>query len=157
MKECTLKKLVTDFEDPAVKAVFLGYPQPVQAKLMELRQMIFDTAARTVGVGKLLETLKWGQPSYLTPTTGSGSTIRIDQIKDAPGKFAVYVHCQTTLIGTFRSQYSDQMNFEGNRSIVLDSSETLPNEALRHCFAMALTYHLRKKHGKNDKISALAG
>jgi len=40
--------------------------------------MIFDVAKKTPGVGKLEEDLRWGQPSYLTLETGSGSTIRID-------------------------------------------------------------------------------
>ncbi len=145
------------FDDPAVEAVFLKYPQPVQSKLMALRAMIFDTAARTKGVGKIEETLKWGQPSYLTQSTRSGSTIRIDQIKDAPGTFGVYVHCQTSLIETFRSQYPNLMRFEGNRGIIFDAADDLPESALRHCIAMALTYHLRKKNGNSATIPALAG
>ena len=145
------------FDDQAVRAVFLDYPEPVQSKLLEVRAMIFDMAARTAGVGPIEETLKWGQPSYLTPATRSGSTIRIDQIKNAPGKFGIYFHCQTSLVDSFRSQYSDQLRFEGNRSIVLDAAEPLPESALRHCIAMALTYHLRKRRGNADPIPALAG
>ena len=36
---------------------------------MFLRQLIFETAAATEVVGELEETLKWGEPSYLTPKT----------------------------------------------------------------------------------------
>jgi len=60
-----------------VQAVFKGYPPAVRAKLMALRELVFDTADRTAGVGPLSETLKWGQPSYLTEETGSGSTVRV--------------------------------------------------------------------------------
>jgi hypothetical protein len=67
--------------DNAVEAVFSAYPRPVQAKLLALRRLIFNTAKATPGVGRLHETLKWGQPSYLTCETKSGSTIRIDQAK----------------------------------------------------------------------------
>ncbi len=152
-----MDKTDTKFDDPAVKAVFLTYPEPVRSKLMALRAMIFATAATTPGVGQIEETLKWGQPSYLTPSTRSGSTIRIDQIKDTPGTFGIYFHCQTSLVETFRSQYPDQMRFEGNRSIIFDAAEPLPESALRHCMAMALTYHLRKRRGNADAIPALAG
>lgn len=152
-----MDKTDVKFDNPAVKAVFLSYPEPVRSKLMALRAMIFETAACTPCVGRVEETLKWGQPSYLTPSTRSGSTIRIDQIKDTPGKFGVYFHCQTSLVETFRSQYPDQMRFEGNRCIVFDADEALPESALRHCIAMALTYHLRKRRGKADEIPALAG
>ena len=50
---------------------------------MALRGLVFDTAARTAGVGGLTEALKWGQPSYLTEQTGSGTTVRIDRLKAA--------------------------------------------------------------------------
>lgn len=146
-----------EFKDQAVRAVFESYPEPVRSKLMALRNVIFDTAASTAGVGRIEEALKWGQPSYLTSSTRSGSTIRIDQIKDTPGKLGLYFHCQTSLVETFRSHYSDRLRFEGNRCIVLDAAEPLPESALRHCIAIALTYHLRKKFGNTDVIPALAG
>jgi hypothetical protein len=52
-----------------VDAVFNAYPMPVKARLRALRRLIFQTAQTTKGVGALQETLKWGQPSYLTPET----------------------------------------------------------------------------------------
>ena len=58
---------------------------------MGLRQLIFATAAETDGVGKIEERLKWGQPSYLTESSGSGTTIRIDALKNEPGKYARYL------------------------------------------------------------------
>jgi hypothetical protein len=87
--------------DPAVDAAFGGYPKPLKAKLLALRRLIFDTAETTPGVGALQETLKWGQPNYLTPETKSGSTIRIDQVKSSADRYAVYFHCQTDLVETF--------------------------------------------------------
>src|SRR4051812_46514895 len=74
------------FADLAVAAVFNAYPKPLQAKLLALRRLILDTANATKGVGALEETLKWGQPSYLTAATKSGSTIRIDQVKAVPNQ-----------------------------------------------------------------------
>ena len=65
----------------AVAKVFENYPKAVRSKLLFLRQLIFETAERTQGVGELEETLKWNQPSYLTPETKSGSTIRIGRLR----------------------------------------------------------------------------
>ena len=123
---------------------FSAYPPPVKMRLLALRRLIFDTAKATKGVGALEETLKWGQPSYLTPDTGSGSTIRIDQVKPAADQVAIYFHCQTNLVETFRELYPE-LSYSGNRAILLDVAGKLPETALRHCVALALTYHLRRK------------
>jgi hypothetical protein len=131
--------------DPAVDAVFSAYPKPVKAKLLALRRLIFDTAKTTEGVGALQETLKWGQPSYLTPETKSGSTIRIDRLKSSANQYAVYFHCQTDLVETFRNLYPTELRYEGNRSIILNAEDTIPEPMLRHCVALALTYHLNKR------------
>ena len=131
--------------DPAVDAVFDAYPKPLKAKLLALRRLILDTAKATRGVGALQETLKWGQPSYLTPETKSGSTIRIDQVKSTPGQYAVYFHCQTDLVETFRELYPKEFSYGGNRSILLNAKGEVPEAALRHCVALALTYHLTKR------------
>ncbi|MCS3453371.1 MULTISPECIES: DUF1801 domain-containing protein [Bradyrhizobium] len=125
-------------------ALFDAYPAPVKARLLALRRLIFETAKATKGVGALEETLKWGQPSYLTPETGSGSTVRIDQVKPAADQVAVYFHCQTNLVETFRELYPE-LSYSGNRAILLDVAGKLPEPALRHCVALALTYHLRRK------------
>ena len=127
------------------KLDFGVYPKPVREKLLALRQMIFDVAKNTPGVGKLEEALRWGQPSYITPETGSGSTIRIDHIKNEPDKYAMYFICTSRLIEDFKELYKDEMKFVGNRSIVFDVGDRLPEAALRHCISLALTYHLRKK------------
>jgi len=140
------RKKRTDSPAAAVDAVFSAYPRPVQARLLALRRLIFDTAKSTKGVGALEEALKWGQPSYLTPESKSGSTIRIDQLKTQAGGYAVYFHCQTDLVETFRELYPE-LRYGGNRSILLDAGEKLPEAALRHCIALALTYHARKKAG----------
>jgi hypothetical protein len=115
--------------------------------LLALRRLIFDTADTTEGVGALEEALKWGQPSYLTAESKSGSTVRIDQVKAAAGGYAVYFHCQTDLVETFRELYPE-LRYGGNRSILLDAGEKLPEAALRHCIALALTYHARKRKAR---------
>ena len=125
-------------------AVLESYPKPIGTKLQALRKLILDTAKTTKGVGAIEEALKWGQPSYLTSESKSGSTIRIDQVKAVPNQYAVYFHCQTNLVETFRELYPD-LKYSGNRAILLDAADKLPEAELRHCVGLALTYHLRKK------------
>ena len=132
--------------DAAVSAIFEGYPKPLRARLLALRKLILDTAKTTKGVGAIEETLKWSQPSYLTSESGSGSTIRIDQFKSLPNHYAVYFHCQTNLVETFRELYPD-LSYSSNRAILLDATGKLPEAALRHCVVLALTYHLRRCKG----------
>jgi hypothetical protein len=130
----------------AVDAVFKAYPQPTKAKLLALRRLILDTARTTAGVGRIEEALKWGQPSYLTPETRSGSTVRIDHVDGK--QYAIFFHCQTDLVATFRDLYPDQWSYGGNRCILLNADDKVDETALRHCVALALTYHLnnRKAH-----------
>ena len=136
------------FENAEVAAIFQAYPDGLREKLLFLRRLIFETAAATEGVGRLEETLKWGQPSYVTAQTGSGSTIRIDRVKSTRAGYAMYFHCQTRLVATFREFYSQQLTFEGNRSILFDQSDAIPARELRHCVALALTYHQHKARNR---------
>jgi hypothetical protein len=144
-KETPAKPTRAGFSDPAVEAVFNTYSRPIKARLLALRRLIFDIARTINGVGALEETLKWGQPSYLTTETKSGSTIRIDQVKSTANQYAIYFHCQTNLVETFRELYPTELSYGGNRSILLDTENDIPESALRHCVALALTYHLNKR------------
>jgi hypothetical protein len=138
------------FENAEVEAVFRSYPEPLREKLLSLRQLIFEAALATEGVGALEETLKWGQPSYVTRQTGSGSTVRIDRVKSPGAHYAIYFHCQTNLVATFRELYPGQMKFGGNRSILFDAEDAIPREALRHCVSLALTYHFRSARNRRQ-------
>ena len=132
------------FQHPSVEGVFAAYPDTLRRKLMALRRLIFDTAAEIENVGPLAETLKWGQPSYLTRHSGSGTTIRIDRIKSQPEHYGMFVHCQTSLISTYRELYGDVLKLDGKRCINLDQRRDPPRAVMRHCIALALTYHLDK-------------
>jgi hypothetical protein len=125
-------------------AVFRAYPAKLRGRLESLRRLILKTAAKTEGVGPLEETLKWGQPSFLTARSKSGSTIRIDRVKASDDRYAIYFHCQTDLIATFRELYPKKFGYEGNRALVLDVNKKSDERALAHCIALALTYHQRK-------------
>ena len=148
-KRAAPKKQPTESRSTA-DALFDACPEPARAKLKALRRLILDTAKATEGVGRVAEALKWGQPSYLTPETGSGSTIRIDRVKSPGNEVAMFFHCQTDLVETFRELYP-KLNFAGNRAILLDADKKLPEAELRHCVALALTYHLRKRKTASAK------
>ena len=113
--------------------------------MLALRELIFSTAAATSGAGELEETLKWGEPAYLTHQTGAGSTVRIDWKKASPERCAMYFNCQTDLVDTFRRLFPNDFEFEGRRAIVFDTGTPLPTDALAFCIAAALTYHRRRR------------
>lgn len=129
-----------------VAEAFAGYPNAVRSALLGLRRLILETADGIEGVGPIEETLKWGQPSYLTSETGSGSTIRIAPIgPDAENDYGMFFICRTSLVSTFRSQFGDVFAYEGDRALVFTLGEPPPDDELRECVAMALTYHLSRR------------
>jgi hypothetical protein len=69
---------MTPFQSPQVAAHFDRYPAVAKKKMLALRELVFAVAAQTPAIGALQETLKWGEPAYLTPQTHSGSTVRMD-------------------------------------------------------------------------------
>ena len=136
------------FKDLEVKRVFNSYPSHIREKLHEIRELIFETARETKGVGEIEETLKWGEPSYLTPQTKSGSTIRINWKEKLGDKYAIYFKCTSLLVPTFKRLYPD-LTYEKDRAILLDLNGDIPVKKLRHCIQLALTYHLIKKSLKD--------
>jgi hypothetical protein len=132
------------FENAAVAQVFDTYPPKLRRKLLVLRELIFETAATTDGVGEIEETLKWGEPAYLTTQSKSGSTIRIAWKKSHPTQYSMFVHCQTNLVETFRTAFPDDFKFEGNRRLYFEENDIVPQDALTFCVAAALTYHMKK-------------
>lgn len=127
--------------DASVAAVMDGYPPAVREQIRKLRRLIYETAAATEDVGALEETLKWGEPAYLTK---GGSTIRLAWKSKTPTRYGLYFNCQTNLVDSFRTLFPE-LTLEGNRAIVFEEGAALPEETLSACIAMALTYHRGKK------------
>lgn len=128
--------------DP-VAAVFARYPGDARDRLLAVRQMILDEAAR-LSVGPLTETLKWGEPAYLTEASRPGTTIRLAWSPKSPEICRLLVNCRTSLVDSFRDRFADTLRFEGDRAICLPLSQPLPDLPLRHCIALALTYRKRR-------------
>jgi hypothetical protein len=133
-------------QPPGVAAVFASYPEAVRDELLALRRLILSTAEAIDGVGAIEETLRWGQPSYLTSETGSGSTIRIAATgPDSTHDYAMYFICHTNLVETFEHLFGDVFTYERNRALLFTTGEALPEDELRECVAIALTYHKSRR------------
>lgn len=110
--------------------------------MQQLRKLVLELTAEIEGLQKLVESLKWGEPSYLTK---HGTTVRMDWKEKTPDQFAVYFKFTSLLVPTFKTIYKHQFTFEGNRAIVFKLDDQIPEEELKHCMKLALTYHKVKK------------
>ena len=123
-----------------VRAVFAQYSDRQQKLLSRLRVLIYTTAKADPRIGSVVETLKWGQPAYLTESPKSGTTVRIDAV--GATDCAVYVSCQTTLIESLRVVFPNE-RYQKNRALWLDVNDS--TSAAAALIEMALTYHLSRK------------
>ena len=125
---------------PDVKAAFDAVKEPERRGCLALRALILEVAKETPEAGAISEELRWGQPAYLTPKTRSGSTIRVGCPKN--GGFALFVHCQTSLIEDFRKIAPPNMRFDGRRAVLFENEKDIDRVALSLLIRAALTYHL---------------
>jgi len=135
------KTLITPFKNKVVKAKFDTYPDEIKEKLLKLRELIYDVATNEKSILNIEETLKWGEPSYITK---NGSTLRMDWKKSKPNQYSLYFNCQTKLVETFRALFSDRFTFEGKREMTFQKDEAIDSEVLKYCILLTLTYHDRK-------------
>jgi Na+-transporting methylmalonyl-CoA/oxaloacetate decarboxylase gamma subunit len=110
-----------------------------EAALDEIRALIREVATQT-GTAPLTETLKWGEPAFL-PAKRAGTTIRLGA-SDTHAK--LFVHCQTTLVDSYRSRFPTEFAYEGNRAVLVPLDQPPNRAALAQVIAMALTYHRSK-------------
>lgn len=122
--------------DDSVREKFTHYPERVAQVLLNIRALIFN-AAKESDINNLEETLKWGEPSYLS---GIGSTIRFDWKTKHPEQFCIYFNCKTSLVDTFKELYGNTFTFQGNRALVFQLDQEIPTKALAHCLSLSLTY-----------------
>ena len=128
----------------SVRAKFEAYPEYIKPKMEELRSLIMDVAEENDEIGEIEETLKWGEPAYITSKPKSGTTVRIDWKSKNPSKMAVYVNCQTDLVKSFKNLIDDGLEFEGTRAVLFPVDQPLPKEQLSIFIKMALRYHIDK-------------
>ncbi|WP_167610742.1 DUF1801 domain-containing protein [Maribellus sediminis] len=122
--------------------VFINYPDLVRNNMLFLRELIEETANEMHEITQLEETLKWGEPGFLTK---NGSTIRIDWKPKTPQSYAMYFQCTSRLVETFKIIFKNTFQFEGKRAIVFQLNDKVPVAELKFCIKAALTYH-KVKH-----------
>lgn len=127
---------------PEVELVFNNYPDSVRNKMLNLRELIIEAAKEIEGITKVVEILKWGEPSYLT---NGGSTIRMDWKTKSPNQYALYFQCTSRLVETFKMIFKNTFDFDGKRAIIFQIEGEIPKEELKYCIKAALTYH-KVKH-----------
>ncbi|KZS40452.1 hypothetical protein AWE51_05740 [Aquimarina aggregata] len=127
--------------NPEVKLIFDNYPDSIRNKMFSLRELIIDTAKEIDEITTLEETLKWGEPSYLTKI---GSTIRMDWKTKKPNQYAMYFQCTSRLVETFKMIFKNTFDFEGKRAIIFQMEDEIPAEELKFCIKAALRYHTVK-------------
>ncbi|MCA6074715.1 DUF1801 domain-containing protein [Fulvivirga sedimenti] len=127
---------------PEVERIFDSYPDHIRKKMGILRELVFQAARETEGIARLEETLKWGEPSYLTK---HGSTIRMDWKPRSPDQYAIYFKCTSRLVETFKTVFGNTFRYEGSRAIVFALNDQIPVRELKSCIKAALTYH-KVKH-----------
>jgi hypothetical protein len=132
MKKLALKS------NPKIDEIFDSYPDTVRDKMQFLRELVIETAEETNGIVELEETLKWGEPSFITKI---GSTLRMDWKEKTPNQYALYFKCTSRLVETFRMEFDHLFQYEGNRAIVFQLNQEIPVPELKACIKAALTYH----------------
>ena len=131
--------------NPDVEATVATWPKAAQTKFAEIRRRIRLEAAQTPEVGPLTETIKWGEPSWLTEATKSGTTIRVAWKPARADKIGVFVSCQTSIIETLREVYGDTLSYDGARGLLISLEAPVPENGLTHLIRLAQSYHINRK------------
>ena len=121
-----------------VAAVFVHVPDNLKPQLLRLRETIF-WATELSDVGTVVETLKWGEMSYLPKRPRVGTTLRIGA-SEVPPQLRLFVPCQTRLLDIYRTRFPGEFTYVDNRAVHLNPGD-LDNPALVELAALALTYH----------------
>lgn len=133
-------KLHTTAIPPQVMAVYDTYPDAVRAALLNVRSLLLKEAEK-LKVGPIEETLKWGEPAYLTSTSKAGSTIRLAWKPGTPEFANIYVNCQTDLVSEVRSHFPDAFSYTGRRCMGINLNTPFPEFPVQAALSLALTYH----------------
>ena len=125
-----------------VLQTFQQVPSTHRKTLLDVRELIFEVAQDDPRIGVIEETLRWGEPAYVTSQNKTGSTMRLG-IEKGSGMPALFFNCKTTLVEEFRQQFGGALRYAKNRAVILDNEDGQDTAALKICIAAALKYHLR--------------
>ncbi|WP_346900390.1 DUF1801 domain-containing protein [uncultured Roseibium sp.] len=127
---------------PPVAAYLADCPPAVREGLLGLRTLVYQVAAEDQRVGPLQETLKWGEPSYLTEVTRSGTTLRLAVKKSMPATYGLFFNCRTRLAERITDFYPDTFMLDGTRGLLFSAGRNIPDEEVKACISLVLTYRL---------------
>lgn len=130
--------------DSAFESKLDNYPDNIRDKMRYLRSLIRETA-QEMEISSLEETLKWGEPSFLTK---HGSTLRMDWKAKTPDQYALYFKCTSRLVETFKVVHSHTFKYEGKRAIVFGIEQLIPVSEVKQCIEATLQYHQVKEDVK---------
>ena len=133
--------------DEGVRRVVWCYPGAAQKMFFYLREVLFEEISRDKRIGEVIEALRWNEPAYLT-TGGEGTTVRIAWKPAYSESIGLYFNCKTNLIDTFREIFPE-LEYLGNRAVLLDLDTEVNEPVVQECFHHALTYHLKKRTSTN--------
>tara|TARA_R110002051_G_scaffold325867_1_gene432568 strand:+ start:107436 stop:107867 length:432 start_codon:yes stop_codon:yes gene_type:complete len=135
--------------DPKFEEVLANYPSFARSQMNYLRELIETTAQEIEDLHSLEETLKWGEPSFITKY---GSTLRMDWKAKAPEQYALYFKCTSKLVTSFKQVFDEKFQYEGHRALIFKLEDEIPKTELKLCIKAALMYH-RVKHLNNLGMS----
>ena len=124
-----------------VSAVFNSFEPAQRHTLLQVRELIFEVAREDTRIGEVEETLRWGEPAYITTKKKTGSTIRL-AIEKESSKPAIFFNCKTTLVEEMRARFGRQFCYSKNRAILLSDLGDTDKAALGFAIGAALSYHL---------------
>lgn len=123
---------------PDFEAKLASYPDFVRDKMLYLRQLVIETAEEIADIEEIEETLKWGEPSFLTK---NGSTLRMDWKQKSPDQYAMYFKCTSRLVETFKLVFGKQFEYEKSRAIIFQLDQKVPVCEIKKCIKATLLYH----------------
>lgn len=126
-----------------VAAAFQAMPEALRPRLAELRALVLETA-EAEGAGPLAETLKWGEPAYLTEATKSGGTLRLGPLKGRAETCAIFVTCTSRLAHEIRAETSGRLEVVGDRAVAIPAAGPYDQAAARAAVALTLTCKRRR-------------
>ncbi len=125
-----------------ISEVYNNYPKHVKSEALELRDIILKVAIRDDEIDYGGEVLKWGEPTFVTKT--SGSTLRLAWKADRPNSISLFVNCRTKLMAAFKQMYPIDFEYIGSREIRLPLGRGYPILKLEKCIELTFKYNLLK-------------
>jgi hypothetical protein len=123
---------------PEFETKLTSYPDVVRDKMLHLRKLVEETAEEVSEITELEETLKWGEPSFLTK---DGSTLRMDWKEKTPDQYQMYFKCTSRLVETFKIVFGNQFDYEKSRAIIFKLDQEVPTNEIKKCIKATLMYH----------------